>query len=134
MNGQVFDVPVDAEKKLAEAAQNLLDLARALTPPNLLPDTMTEKDKGFSFTASAMSLAVQSLYMADHIGSDDNRVKTKPEEMKALLHGLADGVGSCIGTSASPITWAIETVYFRQVMEGAMFRRGRDSAKRMAEK
>ena len=131
MSGQVFNVGIDSEKKLAEAAQNLLDLARTLAPKEAHPDSMDGPSRAFSYTASAVSLAVQAIYMADHLGGEKDRVKTKPVEMRAMLHGLAEGVGSCIGTSPSPVSWAVDCVYFKSVMESAMIRRGKDTIKRM---
>lgn len=134
MMGQIFDVGVDGEKKLAEAAQNLLDMARALIPAGAMPKEMPPEDKARNILASAVSLSVQALYAADHIGRDDDRIKHRPEEMSALLHGLAEGVGSCIAMCPSPVIWAQETVYFRHVMEGALISRGADTIKRMAKK
>lgn len=134
MKGQVFDVGVDAEKKLAEAAQNLLDMARVLIPVECLPSEMSGEDKARNTLSSAVSLAVQAIYAADHIGSDANRIKQKPREMTAMLHGLADGVGSCIGMCPDPVIWAHETLYFKHTMEQAMFRRGVDTMKRMKAK
>ena len=134
MKGQVFDVAVDSEKKLAEAAQNLLDLCRTLIPHECLPGAMPEADKAYNILSSAVSLAVQSIYMADHLGSDKDRVKVRPVEMNAMLHGLAEGVGSCIGTSPSPMVWAQESFFFQKTMETALFRRGSDTLKRMKAK
>lgn len=134
MKGQVFDVGVDAEKKLAEAAQNLLDMARVLIPVECLPGEMSGEDKARNTLSSAVSLAVQAIYAADHIGSDANRIKQKPREMTAMLHGLADGVGSCIGMCPDPVVWAHETLFFKHTMEAAMFRRGADTMKRMKAK
>ena len=132
MNGHVVDVGVDGEKRLAEAAQNLLDMARALIPVECLPGEMSSEDKARNTLSSAVSLAVQALYAADHIGgSDRDRIKQKPREMTAMLHGLADGVGSCIGMCPDPIIWAHESVYFKKTMEEAMLRRGMDTMKRM---
>ena len=134
MKGQVFDVAVDSEKKLAEAAQNLLDMARGLIPVECLPGEMPAEDKARSILSSAVSLAVQALYAADHIGNDDDRIKTKPEEMQAMLHGLAEGVGSCIGMAPDPRVWAFESIFFTRTMEEAMLRRGADTVRRMAKK
>ena len=134
MTGKIFDVSVDSEKKLAEAAQNLLDLCRTLIPHECLPGAMPDADKAYSILSSAVSLAVQSIYMADHLGSEKDRVKVRPAEMNAMLHGLAEGVGSCIGTSPSPMVWAQESVLFQKAMETALFRRGSDTLKRLNQK
>lgn len=134
MKGQVFDVGVDAEKKLAEAAQNLLDMARGLIPVECLPGEMSGEDKARNTLSSAVSLAVQAIYAADHIGSDANRIKQMPREMTAMLHGLADGVGSCIGMCPDPTIWAREVIFFNHTMEAALLRRGGDTIKRMKAK
>lgn len=134
MTGKIFDIGVDGERKLAEAAQNLLDMSRAMIPVECLPGEMPAEDKARNILSSAVSLAVQALYAADHIGHDGSRVKHKPVEMEAMLHGLAEGVGSCIGMAPDPRVWAFETVYFKRTMEEAMFRRGADTVRRMRKK
>lgn len=134
MRGDIFDIGVDGEKKLAEAAQNLLDMSRALIPIECLPGEMPAADKAMNILSSTVALAVQALYAADHIGNDADRIKTRPDEMQAILHGLAEGVGSCIGMVPDPRVWAFESIFFKRTMEEAMFRRGADTIKRMAKK
>ena len=133
--GKVHEVNGEDEARVRDAAHALLDLCRTITAAHPLPARTKPEDEAHARTSAAASLAVQSLYMADHLGGGDaKRVRNKPEEMNALLAGLADGIGNCIGTATSPVVWAIDFSMVKAAIESALLLRGSDTIKRTAKK
>ncbi|MBO9500793.1 hypothetical protein [Brevundimonas sp. A19_0] len=111
--------------RLAEAAQLLLDAARAAHAEN--PEYVV----GEEYVSEPVALAVQALFLADiwDHGSLGAKVALDPVRTKQRVRGMGCGVGMCISSLSGPAQLACYLAFEKGLKEGdAMgrsFRRAR---------
>lgn len=93
-------VPDELERRLADAAQLLMGLAReanALDPEaiNATAETMQ---------AASLSVAIQAVFMADLLAQPESVSSLEGDHMLGLYRGLGLGAGNCIGALENPQT------------------------------
>ena len=97
-----FEVQGEQERKLADAAQVLKDLCHETVAAQNMGDKATPR----ALNTAALSLAIQAVFMADHLGGP----VVQKQGTEALLHdyfALGVAVGHCIGAHASPVAMTI---------------------------
>lgn len=102
MAGPSFEVQGEQERKLADAAQVLKDLCHETVASQNPDDKATPR----ALNTAALSLAIQAVFMADHLGGP----VVQKQGTDALLHdyyALGVAAGHCIGAHASPIAMTL---------------------------
>lgn len=94
----------DTERQIQDAAQVLLDLCHAASPP---PGDAVPDPHGF-WVAQTMSLAVQALFMVEHLEigksiADRGQAPITAHDLARRAFGLGVGVGHCLGAVLDPI-------------------------------
>lgn len=131
MSAADFEVRGEDELRIRDLAHQLIDACRSIVAKQQSPSMNPELERR-ARTCATISMATQAIYMADHLGGK-GYVEGKPSLiMEDNLLGIADGLGSAIGCSASPLVWADQTVKAERTMEAAILRRGAMTIKEAA--
>lgn len=110
--------PEAVEAKIRDAAHSLLDLCLEHAPA---PD-QDAKNPGLLLIASVIDVAVQAIFMADHLqpGQDlkARRQGMRGSEIQARCIGLGYGVGSILASFRDPAGHALAVKMFTQGLRG----------------
>lgn len=117
MAGPTFEVQGEQERKLADAAQVLKDLCH-----DVIAATGQETATPRALNTAALSLAIQAVFMADHLGGP----QVQKQGTEALLHdyfALGVAVGHCVGAHASPVAMTLARISVDRGLESGLAER-----------
>lgn len=117
------------ERQIQDAAQVLLDLCLAAcpAPPQDVPDVQHYQE------AQAMSVAIQAVFMVDHLqvgkALSERSKGVKAITLRTRAFGLGVGVGQCLSALTDPVGFMMAAAAFAKGMEAGHISRESFSGK-----
>lgn len=130
--GPDFTVGGEDEARIRDLAHQLLDATRAVVGGVAMPEGVSGPNEPLALEMTAFDIAVQTLFMADHLGGKAAVAKDgRTPVMNARRMGVASGLGQIIGTTPSALAFAMDMTSATIQMEKAGKMRFRDSVARV---
>lgn len=125
MDNRTFIHDREEERRVQDLAHQLLDACREIVAKHA-DDAMKEPE---AREMASIDLAVQTLFMCDHLGQDLAKDGNSPM-LRARRLGISSGLGQVLGSHTETISMALNLGVSLRMVEKAAFHRHSDSRKR----